>query len=194
LRKLRIIILMLDADSASFDRSQLRSLATELGRQPRSVLDALLHALRPMPGRRPLDAGLWGRAPAPRTVRTAAADNLALGVARRSAVVVASVTRREVAHALGKSDQAVSAMLERGSLLGLKEGREWRIPVWQLDADRPAGVLPGLAEVARAYRDGIVSLSEWVQRPNPDLDGATPRQVLASGDVARVVAAAANDT
>ena len=84
-------------------------------------------------------------------------------------------------------------MLDRGALLGLKEGREWRIPAWQLDPERPTGVLPGVGDVARAYTGGLVSLSSWIQRPNPDLGGATPRDVLARGAVNEVVAAATAD-
>lgn len=183
--------LVIDADSASFDRRQLKDLAGELARQPSSLVAALLHALRPAQDATRLDTALWGRTPDARAVRASAADNLALAVARRTAVLGASVTRGAAARALGKSDQAVSAMLERGSLLGLKEGREWRIPSWQLDPDRPQGVLPGLREVARAYRDGVVSLSEWVDRPHPSLEDATPRQALVRGEVEGVVAAAA---
>jgi hypothetical protein len=182
---------MIDADSAFLKRADLRALAAELAGQPRSVIVALVHALRPPDGLAPLDPEVWGRAPGSAGVRTAAADNLALGVARRQAVVRSSITRGEVARALGKSDQAVSAMLERGALLGVKEGREWRIPVWQLDPDRPAGVLPGLREVSRAYRDGVVSLSAWVNREKVDLNGLTPRAALTDDRVDEVIAAAA---
>jgi hypothetical protein len=184
---------VIDVDSATFDRGHARELVTELARQPRSLVEALLHALESPARARPLDAATWGRQPSARAVRAAAADNLALGVARRGAVLAASVTRNDVARALGKSDQAISAMLDRGSLLGLKEGREWRIPAWQLDPDRPEGVLPGLRELARAYRDGVVSLSGWVERANPVLDDATPRATLARGAVQEVVAAAISD-
>jgi hypothetical protein len=184
---------VIDADSATFDRGQVRELVAELARQPRSLVEALLHALQPTARATPLDAAVWGRSPSAQVVRAAAADNLALGVARRGAVLAASVTRSAVARALGKSDQAVSAMLERGTLLGLKDGREWRIPAWQLDPDRPEGVLPRLREVADAYRDGVVSLSEWVERPNPVLDDATPRSTLARGAVDEVVAAAISE-
>jgi hypothetical protein len=184
---------MSDIDSAMFDRGQVRELVAELARQPRSLVEALLHALQPPARTVPLDTAVWSRSPGARVVRAAAADNLALGVARRGAVLAASVTRNDVAQALGKSDQAVSAMLERGALLGLKEGREWRIPTWQLDPDRPSGVLPGLREVAGAYRDGVVSLSEWVERPNPAFDDATPRAALARGAVDEVVAAAGSE-
>ena len=184
---------MIDVDSVTFGRGQIRDLVAELARQPRSLVEALLHALQPPARTAPLATAVWGRAPSARVVRAAAADNLALGVARRTALLARSVTRNEVARALGKSDQAVSAMLERGSLVGLKEGREWRIPAWQLDPDRPEGVLPGLREVAGAYRDGVVSLSDWVDRPNSVLEDATPRATLARGAVDDVVAAAASE-
>jgi hypothetical protein len=155
------------------------------------MIEALVHALRPPADSTPLDSQVWGRAPGPASVRGAVADNLALGARRRNAVLRNSVTRGDVARALGKSHQAVSAMLERGALLGLKEGREWRIPAWQLDPDRPTGVLPGLREVSRAYRDGIVSLTGWIDREHADLDGMTPRLALARDRVDEVVTAAA---
>ncbi|MGH2445291.1 MAG: hypothetical protein ACRDGD_04550 [Candidatus Limnocylindria bacterium] len=56
--------------------------------------------------------------------------------------------------------------------------------------DLVVGHLPGLSELARVWQDGIVSLSEWVQHPSPDLGGATPRQALARGHVAEVLTAA----
>jgi hypothetical protein len=182
---------VIDTDSVFRRRSDLRDLTAELARQPRSVVQALIQALRPQSDAAPLGAELWGRAPGSGAVRAAAAANLATGVARRNAVLRDSVTRSEVARALARSEQAVSAMLERGTLLGLKEGREWRIPAWQLDPDRPTGVLPGLGEVSRAYRDGVVSLSAWIDREHADLDGLTPRAALARDRVDEVVAAAA---
>jgi hypothetical protein len=182
---------VIESDSAIRRRADLRVLAAELARQPRSVVEALFQALRPQPDAASLTPDVWGRAPGSATLRAAAAANLALGVDRRKAVVRDSLTRREVAAVLGKSEQAVSAMLERGALLGLKEGREWRIPTWQLEPDRPTGVLPGLRELSRAYRDGVVSLSGWVEREHPDLNGLTPRLALARDRIDEVVAASA---
>jgi hypothetical protein len=174
---------------------QLRELTAQLRGQPRSLIDALIGAIKPTrrPKTRALDEALWGPAPSDAEVRRAAAENLAMGVARRDAVLESSLTRAEVAERLGKTAQAVSAMLERGALLGLKAGREWRIPPWQLDPGLSDGVLPGIAQLADAYRDGIVSLTEWTQRPNADLDDATPRDALARGRVDEVVAAARSE-
>lgn len=137
-----------------------------------------------------LDRGVWGANPSARQVNDAAALNLSIAVARRRRVIDASDSRRGVAEALGKSEQSVSAMLERQALLGLKVGREWRIPAWQMAPGLSAGILPGLRELAMAHLGGVVSLSEWVQRPNPDLDGSTPREALLRGAIAEVVAAA----
>ncbi len=182
---------MIDADSLPASRQQLRELTSELRRQPRSFIQALMNAVHvERHPERDLDVGVWGTAPSARKVRHAAAQNLSVGIGRRRAVIQASVTRREVADALGKSEQAVSGMLERHALLGIKVGREWRIPSWQMAPDLAAGVLPGLRELATAYLDGVVSLSEWVQRPNPDLDGGTPREALLRGAVAEVIGAA----
>lgn len=182
---------MIDVDSARASSQQLQALTRELRRQPRSFIQALMDAVHvERQADHELDRGVWGSAPPARHVRSAAAHNLAIGLARRRAVLEDTVSRKEVADALGKTEQAVSAMLERGALLGLKVGREWRVPTWQMAPELTEGVLPGLRKLAMAYLDGVVSLSEWVQRSNPDLDGAIPRAALLRGQVDRVVAAA----
>ncbi len=181
----------MDADSLPASRQQVRDLTHALRRQPNSFVRALLDAVGPASDAdHDLDRDVWGTKPSARQVRGAAAKNLSTAVARRRRVIDASDSRRGVAEALGKSEQAVSAMLERQALLGLKVGREWRIPGWQMAPELPTGILPGLRELATAHVDGVVSLSEWVWRPNPDLDGLTPRDALLRGAVAEVVAAA----
>ena len=85
------------------------------------------------------------------------------------------------------SAQAVSDMLDRGALVGLKEGREWRIPAWQFDEESPTGVLPGLRDLGSHFPGSVVSLSRWIERENPDLDGMTPRAALRRGNVEGVL-------
>lgn len=182
---------MIDADSVPASRQQVRDLTDALRHQPRSFVQSLMDALRPEGADdRRLDRDVWGPDPSAHRVRHAATENLATAIARRQAVLDQSVTRREVARALGKTEQAVSGMLERQALFGMKTGREWRIPGWQLAPELSTGVLPGLRELAAAYVDGLVSLSAWVERSNTDLDGATPRDALLRGAVDDVVAAA----
>jgi hypothetical protein len=182
---------VIDADSLPASRQQVRDLTDALRRQPRSFIQALMDAVHVERDVDPeVDRDLWGRQPSAKQIRAAAAENLASGVARRQSVLEESVSRRDVAAVLGKSEQAVSAMLERQVVLGLKVGREWRIPSWQLAPELPTGILPGLRPLAAAYLDGVVSLSAWIQRPNPDLDDSTPRDALFRGSVDEVVAAA----
>ena len=182
---------VIDADSVPASRQQVRNLTDALRHQPRSFVQSLMDALRPEAADdRRLDRDVWGPDPLARRVRGAATQNLATAVARRETVLDQSVTRREVASALGKTEQAVSGMLERQALFGLKTGREWRIPSWQLAPELPTGILPGLRELASAYLDGLVSLSAWIERSNTDLDGATPREALLRGAVDDVLAAA----
>lgn len=182
---------MIDAESLPASRQQVRDLTDALRRQPRSFIRALMDAVQGEHHADPdLDRDAWGTIPPARRVRAAAAQNLSTAIARRQAVLDDSVSRRDVASALGKSEQAVSAMLGRQALLGLKVGREWRIPSWQMAPELTMGILPGVRELAAAYLDGLVSLSGWVQRPNPDLGGVTPRDALLRGAVDEVVAAA----
>ncbi|MGI8999174.1 MAG: helix-turn-helix domain-containing protein [Candidatus Limnocylindria bacterium] len=182
---------MINAESLPASRQQVRDLTDALRRQPKSFVQALIDAVsvEKDPDRH-LDREIWGAHPSARRVRAAAAQNLSTAIARRQAVLDDSVSRRDVATALGKSDQAVSAMLERQALVGLKLGREWRIPRWQMAPGLATGIVPGVRELATAYLDGVVSLAGWVQLPNPDLGGMTPRDALLRGAIDDVIASA----
>lgn len=83
------------------------------------------------------------------------------------------------------SQRAVLRRLKSGALVGLREGRGWRLPAWQFRTD--VGVLPGLGELQQVFPGGVVTLSSWVHTPSVDLDGATPVAQLAAGQVKRVV-------
>jgi hypothetical protein len=134
-----------------------------------------------------LDSALWGPAPDREEVAAGVVANLRKQFDARRVLETMSVTRADVGDLLGISDQAVTDALEARRLLGLKRGRQWMIPAWQLDADAERGVVPGLADLAAVFPGGVVALSSWVARPSPDLDGRTPRDVLARGDVETVV-------
>jgi hypothetical protein len=81
----------------------------------------------------------------------------------------------------------VTDRLEAGRLVGLKRGREWLIPSWQLDADSRDGILVGLEELLSVFPAGPVSLSNWVKKPSVDLDGQSPEEALRKGRVSEVV-------
>jgi len=134
-----------------------------------------------------LDDSLWGSAPTERELQEGALHTLRRQYQARHGVLSSSVTRKEAAHLLGTSEQAVTDRLEAHDLVGLKQGREWRLPAWQFDPDAERGYLPGLAQIYAVFPGGPVSLTEWVNVPMPELDGDTPAAALAAGRVKEVV-------
>lgn len=137
-----------------------------------------------------LDPALWGPPPTSVDRKRAALENLRRQYHARRAVTDASLTRTEAAELLDVSEQAVLDRLKTGDLVGLKKGREWRLPAWQFHADTETGFLPGLSQVGAVFHGGAVSLTEWAQTPNKDLEGTTPADALAAGQVEDVVRAA----
>lgn len=156
---------------------------------PKATRDEFERAVSPKPAGS-LNPNLWGPEPTIEERRTAALRNLQAQYTARSKVLEQSLTRPEAAGILDVSEQAVLDRLETGDLIGLRKGREWRLPAWQFVADTERGFLPGLAELKRLFADGVVSLSEWVTSENVDLGGATPAQKMAAGNVADVLAVA----
>ena len=141
-----------------------------------------------------LDESLWGSAPSATEVRTAALQTLKDDFLARRELLHASLSRAEVAELLGISSQAVLDRLTHGDLVGLKDGREWRIPMWQVHAGAERGFLPGIADLQRVFPGGLVSLSRWAVTPNVDLGDMTPANALAAGHIQDVIAVAARTT
>lgn len=141
-----------------------------------------------------LDTALWGPAPSPAERKEAALANLRRQYDIRRRVIEASLTRTETAELLDISEQAVLDRLEAGDLIGLKKGREWRLPAWQFNPDAERGFVPGLARLREVFPGGAVSLTEWAVAPNVELDGSTPADELAAGHVEDVVRVAHTGT
>lgn len=137
-----------------------------------------------------LDARLWGPGLDADERRAAALTNLRRQYEARRHVINASLTRPEAAELLDVSEQAVLDRLEAGDLVGLKKGREWRLPAWQFSADAERGFVPGIARLVEVFPGGVVSLTEWATRPNVEFDGATPANELAAGRADAVINAA----
>ena len=79
---------------------------------------------------------------------------------------------------LGIAAQSVTSKLESGKLIGIKVGREWRLPRWQFNPDNTSGALPDLDTLQAAFPGGPVSLSNWITRAHPEFDGRTPRDEI----------------
>lgn len=154
--------------------------------QLRGVLDA--------PVGDDLDSRLWGPAPTRAEATAATLADLQRQQQDRRRVAADALSRTEAAGLLGISPQAVTDRLEARRLVGMKIGRQWRLPTWQFDLDAVLAVLPDLDRLQAVFPGGPVSLSRWIGEPNPDLAGRTPRQALADGDGDRVCAVAAGLT
>jgi hypothetical protein len=141
----------------------------------------------PTPQEEDAEASPWGPPPTPDKLADAVLANTRKSFAARREVEQDSLSRSAVAAALGTSATAVTDRLEARKLVGLKRGREWLIPSWQLHADSKDGLLPGLAELIATFPGGPVSLSAWVKKPAVDLDGQTPLEGLSKGRVDDVV-------
>lgn len=122
-----------------------------------------------------LDERFWGPAPDSVTAVKAVVDDLSEQFAQRRRLAEDSLSREEVAKLLGIAAQSVTSKLESGKLIGIKVGREWRLPRWQFDPDNTSGVLPDLDTLQAAFPGGPVSLSNWIIRAQPEFDGRTPR-------------------
>ena len=129
----------------------------------------------------------YGPEPTAAALAEASAWNAATSAERRRTLIEQSITREEAAGILGVSAQSVSAMLKRGDLAGLKDGRQWRLPRWQFDPESESGALPGLRGVLAAFPASIGALSRWIQIENPDLGGISPQAALRRGRVADVL-------
>ncbi|MEP9394376.1 antitoxin Xre/MbcA/ParS toxin-binding domain-containing protein [Gordonia sp. VNQ95] len=173
-----------ESSSAGFDEA----LATALRAASPQTKETFVRGLRG--GAPDIDSDLWGPAPTPAERDEDLLANLSRQYAARHATLVAAIGTSEAAELLGISTQAVLDRLRGHDLIGLKDGRQWRLPAWQFRADTARGHLDGLARLREVFPGGVVTLSHWMTRPNADLDGATPADALATDQIAKVLAAA----
>ena len=99
------------------------------------------------------------------------------------------VSARELADLLGITPQAVDKRRQAGKLLAIADGqRRYAYPVWQV---RGGETLPGLAAVLGELTNmSALDKAHFMTSPDARLDGQMPLDVLRSGDIARVRAAA----
>lgn len=125
-----------------------------------------------------LDERFWGSAPDSVATAKAVLADLSEQFAHRRRLAADSISREDAAKLLGVAAQSITSKLASGKLVGIKIGREWRLPRWQFDPDNTAGVLPDLDALQAAFPGGPVSLSNWITRAHPNFDGRTPREEM----------------
>jgi hypothetical protein len=125
-----------------------------------------------------LDERFWGAAPDSVTVVTAVLADLSDQFAQRQQLADNGITRDATAELLGITAQSVTAKLAAHKLVGIKLGREWRLPTWQFDPDVATGVLPDLDTLQAVFPGGPVTLSQWMLRAQPEFDGRSAREEM----------------
>jgi Protein of unknown function (DUF2384) len=175
------------ADPRSDDKARLRAeleaLVNEADESELARLEAAATA-SPDDG---LDERFWGPAPDSVTAAEAVVADLTDQFAQRRDLAANSISRGAAAKLLSISAQSVTDKLEAQKLVGIKVGREWRLPRWQFDPDNVTGALPDLDVLQAAFPGGPVSLSRWIMRPNPEFDGRTPREEAVAHGSASVI-------
>lgn len=181
------VLITPDADD---DRDKLRAtVSAVVDAAADSELDRLRAAVNADPDDG-LDVALWGPAPDSVAVSKAAFADLQDQFAARRQLAAESISRDEAAQLLDVTPQSITSKLAAGKLVGLKAGREWRLPMWQFNSDNPSGVLPDLDLLQSAFPGGLVSLSTWMQGEQPEFGGLSPREVMARRGSAPVIALA----
>ncbi len=137
-----------------------------------------------------LDESFWGAAPGPVAASQALFADLRDQFAQRRRLAAESISRDEAAELLGVSPQSITSKLGAGKLVGIKAGREWRLPAWQFSPDDPSGVLQDLDVLQQAFPGGVVSLSQWMQRQQPEFGGRTAVHEMLQRGSAPVIALA----
>lgn len=98
-----------------------------------------------------LDAAVWGPAPTATEALEAIIGDLHDQYAARQALADSGLTCKQAAALLGVREQAITAKIDEGKLIGIKRGREWRLPAWQFVPDNAAGIVPGLDELQKVF-------------------------------------------
>jgi hypothetical protein len=125
-----------------------------------------------------LDELFWGPAPDSVTAVTAVLADLSDQFAQRHQLAADGISRDATAELLGITAQSVTAKLAARKLVGIKLGREWRLPTWQFDSDVATGVLPDLDTLQAVFPGGPVTLSQWMLRAQPEFDGRSAREEM----------------
>jgi len=95
-------------------------------------------------------------------------DPLLKGVLAYASLVETGLTTLQVAKMLQVSDARIRQRLQDRTLLAIKCGRSWKLPLFQFAGERE---LPGWAEVAHQLPQPMspVAVESWLRTPNSEL-------------------------
>ena len=95
-------------------------------------------------------------------------DPLLAGAISYGSLVQTGLTIKQAAELIQVSDARIRHRIREGTLLAIRDGRSWKLPVFQFSGK---GELPGWGSVARALPRDIspVAVESWLGLPNPDL-------------------------
>jgi excisionase family DNA binding protein len=95
-------------------------------------------------------------------------DPLLAGAISYASLVQTGLTTAQAAKRFGVSDARIRQRIQERTLLAIRDGRSWTLPVFQFTGK---GELPGWGEVAQAFPREIspVAVESWLLLPNSDL-------------------------
>lgn len=115
------------------------------------------------------------------------ATNTARYFQKRRELLQDSLSAPEVAQLLGTTRQTPHDRVKAGTLLAVRDRGGLRFPRWQFDAAAPDGVLDGLPDVLKALDVSALRKISWFVRPQVQLEGKTPLEVLRAGHATQLV-------
>ena len=125
-------------------------------------------------------------------------DPLARTAAEYAAILASSLTVPDLARRLGVDTSSIRQRLLAHRLYGIKAGKGWRIPLFELD-DAGKALVPGLHLIAPHWEGAHpVEIAQWFTQPHVDLEGPddepiSPRAWLLAGGNPRTVATLATE-
>jgi hypothetical protein len=122
-----------------------------------------------------------------------AGDPLVQGVVAYASLLDTGLTTTQAAKRIGVTDARIRQRLAERTLLAVREGRVWKLPIFQFTR---RGELTGWGEVCSRLPLAVspVALARWLSLPHPDLvvgedeRATSPREWLAAGRPAQTVA------
>jgi hypothetical protein len=126
------------------------------------------------------------------------ASALAQTAAEYAVLLAASLPPAEIADRIGVDESRIRQRINQHTLYAIRDGRGWRVPIFQLDATGHA-LLPGLERIVPHLHDAhLVEVARWFLSPQVDLEGPddkpmSPRDWLLTGHDPKVAATVAEE-